>query len=354
MKKISLKNTLFIGFLIFSIHLNAQTGAFRVRRMNSTDPAIQIGYDDYRYLSFGKSTSSTNNGAWAIEYAEQGLNFWKPWPTSRWGNYKMHIRDEGHVGINGIANPGYTRVGGFLGMGSRRSDFYLQVYGNAVSHGWWTFSDSSIKENVVQIQNILPQLLKMKPIEYNYKPIKLSAESKDTIKGEDTAYNNSIDTDSKKHYGFTAQEVSRIFPVLEEAYTEKIGVVNYVEFVPLLVRGIQEQQAIIETLKQEIADLKGKTVYTDVDKTKLFQNDPNPFRGTTNFTYFIDENVTVSNAMIEVRNIMGVIQSTVTLDDKSGLGKATFDSNGLADGYYIYTLKINGSVKDSKMLLIGD
>lgn len=353
MKKINLTNTLILGLLIFSIHLNAQTGAFRVRRTNAKDAAIQIGYDDYRYLTFGKSTSTPNNGAWSIEHWDEGLNFWKPWPNNHWGNYKMHILEEGHVGINGKANPGYTRNSGFFG-GTKNTGFYLQVYGHAVSRGWWIFSDSSIKENVVQIQNVLPQLLKMKPIEYNYKPIKLSAECKDTIKGEDTAYNNSIDTDSKKHYGFTAQEVSRIFPVLEEAYTEKIGVVNYVEFVPLLVRGIQEQQAIIETLKQEIADLKGKTVYTDVDKTKLFQNDPNPFRGTTNFTYFIDENVTVTNAAIEIRNIMGVLQSTVALGDKSGLGKATFDSNGLSDGYYIYTLKINGSVKDSKMLLIGD
>jgi flagellar hook assembly protein FlgD len=125
-------------------------------------------------------------------------------------------------------------------------------------------------------------------------------------------------------------------------------------FIPLLVRGLQEQQVIIEQLKQEVQELKGKTVYTDVDKTKLFQNNPNPFRGTTTFTYYIDESTNVSGAVIEIRNIMGTLQNSITLGDKSGLGKIEFNAENLAEGYYVYALKVNGNLKDSKMLLIGE
>ncbi len=110
----------------------------------------------------------------------------------------------------------------------------------------------------------------------------------------------------------------------------------------------------IDTTAKKIADLEGKTVYTDVDKTKLFQNNPNPFKGITTLTYFIDESTTVTNATIEVRELTGLLKSTILLSDKSGLGKIDFNSDGLNDGYYIYTLKVNGSVKDSKMLLVGE
>jgi hypothetical protein len=353
MKKMGIKVLLAL-VLSISIQLQAQNGAFRVRNVSTGAPAVQVGYDDYRYLSFGKSSSTPNNGAWAIENWDGGLNFWKPWPTTNNGNYKMFIHDQGFVGINGKPDPGRVRSCGFLGM-STCSNFRLQVFGNAIANDWYTYSDSSLKENVVNIQNVLPSILKMKPIEYSYKAIKLIANTSTEAEiKEGMNTENTPTTDPKRRYGFTVQEVSRIFPNLAEEFNENVGVVNYVGFVPLLVKGMQEQQTIIESLKQEIADLKGKTVYTDVDKTKLFQNDPNPYRGSTNFTYFIDENVAVSNAIIEIRNIMGVLQSSITLGDRSGLGKVSFDSNGLTDGYYIYTLKINGSIKDSKMMLVGE
>ncbi|MCU0323600.1 MAG: hypothetical protein MUE72_14385 [Chitinophagaceae bacterium] len=69
---------------------------------------------------------------------------------------------------------------------------------------------------------------------------------------------------------------------------------------------------------------------------------------------YIDEATSVSSAIIEIRNIMGILQNTITLGDKSGLGKIEFNAENLAEGYYIYALKVNGNLKDSKMLLIGD
>ncbi len=91
-----------------------------------------------------------------------------------------------------------------------------------------------------------------------------------------------------------------------------------------------------------------------MDRSKLYQNNPNPFRGRTTITYFIDEKNSVGSATIDVRNLMGYLQTSISLDDKSGLGKVEFDASNLQDGFYIYTLKVNGDVKDSKMFLIGD
>jgi hypothetical protein len=48
---------------------------------------------------------------------------------------------------------------------------------------------------------------------------------------------------------------------------------------------------------------------------------------------------------------MGNLKATLSLGDRSGLGQVDFDGSNLTQGYYIYTLKLNGSIKDSKMFL---
>lgn len=271
-------------------------------------------------------------------------------------NTTMHISDNGFVGINGVAIPARitTTSNGTFNL---RSNFRLQAYGNAISNDWYTFSDSALKENITPITNVLTQIQKMHPIEYNYKSAKLSENSPTSDSTIDSTNINPT-TDPKRRYGFTAQEVKRVFPNLESEFNENLGVVNYVGFVPLLVKAVQEQQTIIENqtleiaqLRQEIVNWKGRSIDTPSDKTRLFQNNPNPFNGVTTFTYFIDENSTVTNSVIEIRNIMGTLQSTLTLGDQSGLGSIDYNGTNLNQGFYIYTLKINGSIKDSKMFL---
>lgn len=49
---------------------------------------------------------------------------------------------------------------------------------------------------------------------------------------------------------------------------------------------------------------------------------------------------------------MGTVQSTLTLVDKSGIGSIEFVGSQLNQGLYIYTLRVDGVIKDSKMFLI--
>jgi hypothetical protein len=318
---------------------------------------------DWWGLSFGKQTSATQYGKWNIQVFgkdyPQSLNFWKPIGSANAGNFKFAISEYGHVAIGGEPNPWFQKTTGPFWNQSQVQNFKLQVWGNVVAIGgnFFTHSDSAVKENMQPIQNnTLSQLLKLTPLSYNYKKnIDLGCKN-DTPNAqtfEDKVSNPPVDIDSTTHFGFTAQAISRIYPNLVAGIGTSQAI-NYIEFIPLLLKGIQEQQTIIEGMKQKITDLEGKTVYTDVDKTKLFQNNPNPFRGNTTFTYYIDEATNVSNAVIEIRNIMGILQNTITLGDKSGLGKIEFNADGLADGYFIYSLKVNGNLKDSKMLLIGE
>src|SRR5690554_5321633 len=48
----------------------------------------------------------TSPAEWGIDTDKDGLNFWKPHPSSNWGNYKLFIKDNGNIGIN-TGSPSY-------------------------------------------------------------------------------------------------------------------------------------------------------------------------------------------------------------------------------------------------------
>lgn len=60
---------------------------------------------------------------------------------------------------------------------------------------------------------------------------------------------------SKKHIGFISQEVEKLYPeVVQES--NGIKTMNYSGLIPILTKGIQEQQQQIETMQKDNADLK--------------------------------------------------------------------------------------------------
>jgi hypothetical protein len=361
MKKISIKIVVVI-LSIMTLNINAQ-GIFRV-----SGGSAQIGYQNYRWLGLGFNSSSptSNQSQWGIEHYASGLNFWKPWPSFNNGNFKLHISDYGHVSIGNPANPWFQKTAGSWPFQYQVQNFKLQVHGNVVAIGgnYFTHSDSAAKENMTNLpENTLSKLLQLVPLKYNYKQnFNIGGYDVDTaildssITGKSFSLNPNNDT--SLHFGFTAQAISRLFPNLVSGIGNSEAV-NYIEFIPIIVRGIQDQQKVIDSqrleiaqLRQEIINWQGRSIDTiGQSRSRLFQNSPNPFDGTTTITYFIDESTPVTSATIEVRNIMGTLQSTIVLNDGTGIGSTEYNGSNLSPGYYIYTLKINGSIKDSKMFL---
>lgn len=61
--------------------------------------------------------------------------------------------------------------------------------------------------------------------------------------------------------GFMAQEIAEDYPHLVKSHNGKSTIgVNYTGFIPEIVKAMQEQQEIIETLKAEIEELKGSEI----------------------------------------------------------------------------------------------
>jgi len=231
--------------ILFTMSMNAQ-GVFKV---NSTNSAVQLGYDDYRFLTFGDGFTSPNNGAWSIERWNGGLNFWKPWPSANFGNYKMFIRDNGNVGIN--MNPFGWNI------------LKLQVSGYTVSNGNFIWSDERLKTNVKNLTSGIDQIMQLKPVSYDYnQAITLGDGSpgseEDPIKRKTmTADNNGNGEDTLKHFGLLAGDVFKIFPnvVSPDLGSTKVNAVNYTELIPVLIKAMQEQQEQISSQRQQIKDL---------------------------------------------------------------------------------------------------
>ncbi len=100
-------------------------------------------------------------------------------------------------------------------------------------------SDERVKENIFPCVRGLDSVMKMNPVEFEYK------------------FDNGV-----KHVGLLAQEVQKVIPeavtVSDKGIAVAMGLpedtltINYNELVPVLIRGIQDQQLQIEELKRQI------------------------------------------------------------------------------------------------------
>lgn len=66
-------------------------------------------------ILFGENGQTTDNGQWGIEYipaanGTPGLNFWRPWPNSNFGNHFLFLSDTGKVAVGTDNTP--TSIGG--------------------------------------------------------------------------------------------------------------------------------------------------------------------------------------------------------------------------------------------------
>jgi hypothetical protein len=121
--------------------------------------------------------------------------------------------------------------------------FYVQGSGtiNATSTSITSLSDERLKENIINLETGLTEVMALKPRRFDWK------------EGEGSG--------AKNVTGFIAQEVETVLPDLigdfmhddiDDAKSVKMG-----DMIPTLVKAIQEQQTIIESLTARIETLEG-------------------------------------------------------------------------------------------------
>jgi len=100
---------------------------------------------------------------------------------------------------------------------------------------WGSLSDKRFKKNIIPIKHGLDSIMKLNPVNFDY---------------------SSEDSDNSSRLGFIAQEVVKIIPESIDASNEDKLHLTQETFIPVLVKSIQEQQAMIEELKKQVESLK--------------------------------------------------------------------------------------------------
>lgn len=119
----------------------------------------------------------------------------------------------------------------------------LRGNGNAVVHGTVTAngvlltSDERLKKDIKPLGVALEKLQNLTPYSYRWK---------DPAKSNDP------------QIGLMAQEVEKVFPDL--VHTDEVGMksIAYVQLIPLLLKALQEQQAMLQALQSRIENLENK------------------------------------------------------------------------------------------------
>jgi hypothetical protein len=122
--------------------------------------------------------------------------------------------------------------------------------------GWSTFSDQRVKDNVQANVPGLDFITRLKPVTYNY-----NIDKENALLGRpaDANHDGKYDIEKMTFSGFIAQDVDAAAKTAGYNFsgvdkTGSIWALRYTDFVPTLVKSVQEQQQMITDLKKQVAD----------------------------------------------------------------------------------------------------
>jgi Chaperone of endosialidase len=149
----------------------------------------------------------------------------------------LHIYQSSQAYIQ-FQTSGQTNI---IGTNSSDRAFYIQnstggVFLRYNEAAWSGYSDIRIKKNIEQMDSMINKITKLNPVCFHWK---------------------SQEETENKNYGLIAQEVENVFPDLVNnvSGTEELPNLkgmSYTNFIPILIKAFQEQQAQINALKAHL------------------------------------------------------------------------------------------------------
>ena len=124
---------------------------------------------------------------------------------------------------------------GNLGVGTLTPSVKFHVVGTALADAWNTSSDFRFKTNIQPLSSALTNVMLLKPVTYNYKVTDFQSRG----------------FSKEKQIGFIAQDVQKLFPELVTTDNEGYLAMDYAKVTPILVKAVQEQQELINEIKEQ-------------------------------------------------------------------------------------------------------
>lgn len=204
---------------------------------------------------FGGYTNIGDNGGWThIGFANSSVGPYNA--IANGGSYLSFLyavnrnsQLTSKMVMDGISNNFRPTSDNIMSLGTA-SNRWTTVY---ATNGTIQTSDERYKQNVANLNYGLSEVMQLRPVSYQWK-------------------DKNLQLGTGTNLGFIAQELERVVPdlviheqVKPDAETGKVNNqyndaygVKYAEFIPVLTKAIQEQQAVIEQLKKEIELLKAR------------------------------------------------------------------------------------------------
>jgi hypothetical protein len=190
-------------------------------------------------------------------------------------NFYSGATYKGAIGFNNTSDYLYIYQGGNFYFKDGRMGFYnvsspeyaLDLPNSNITRGkgrayaWLTYSDGRLKSNRENLSYGLNEIMQIEPVQYFHH---FSQKDENGIL--------EILNDGSNDFGFIAQDMYKIIPEMvskPEDDTNELWGINYEKLTPVLVKAVQEQQAIIEQQQAEIDELKEKNNEIDELKRRL-------------------------------------------------------------------------------------
>jgi hypothetical protein len=364
-----------------NVYLGKQSGYTNTSGGYNTCAGVLSGYSNTGYDNtfFGYSSGYNNTGhANTAIGKNSGLT-----TTSGVGNTALGYGADVAAACSTFTNMtaiGYNTVvsvaatGNYVGVGNTSVG---SIQGQV---GFGTYSDSRIKNTVKENVPGLAFINLLRPVTYHYDIHKENSILGYPMKKDSTGKNIGIDTtywkgkyeiEKKQFSGFIAQEVDSAAKQIGYDFSgvDKNGTLmslRYAEFAVPLVKAVQELSKTVDSLKTVINKTGGQRTNTSGDgqgnkettsqidlannsATILYQNEPNPFDGSTVIRYFIPVNVTGS-AFVVFYDMYGKEVNKLEIRER-GFGKIEANTENLASGIYSYSIIVDGKSIDTKKML---
>jgi len=221
-------------------------------------------------------------------------------------------------------------------------------------------SDSTQKENIRDLEDALDIILNLRGIRFDLKkPVAYN----DTIT-KNPRMIEELEKERKNKIGFIGQEMIHVLP--EAVYVDDstgIYTIDYTRVIPVLVNAMQQQQAIIDKLNNEMESLKsvmlvksmevpaGTEEINETGKPYLGQNVPNPFNVSTTINFYIPKSN--QKAAIYIYDLQGLQKKAYNISTK-GNSSIVINGSELWPGMYLYTLIADGKEVDTKRMILTD
>lgn len=378
--------------------------------------ATGSSYGAYGYSSGGYGLSGVSSSSYGV-YGSSSSS----WGSVNYGVYGVYGSGTTGYGVEGVSSSSYGLYGysgsnwavygnGYIGTygdgsytgawgngGSYGGVFYGGPYGvyaygstyagyfsgSTYCTGTYVGSDKSLKQNIKEFSSAMDIINKLKPRQYEYR--------------HDGNYDQ-MNLPIGDHYGLIAQDLELVLPNLvkdskfetnmrgpvaakpgangkptpedasssvspgsdtkAKAETISFKAVNYIELIPIMIKGMQEQDALIQKqqaqideLKRMLVSVKGNAVSdaADLSGAWLKQNAPNPFRQSTTIQFSLP--VSAKDAQLLVYDQSGRLVKSVAV--ANGQNQVSIAKGSLPSGNYVYTLMVDGKKVDSKNMIVA-